>query len=66
MLTEATTAGFYKSPGWHTDYPRLQILTIEDLLHGKAPLIPGSQQTFKQAAKHVIDDGPAQMGLEME
>ncbi len=66
MQTEATTAGFYKSPGWHMDYPKVQILTIEDLLAGKAPLIPGSQQTFRQAAKHVGNDGPEQMGLEME
>jgi site-specific DNA-methyltransferase (adenine-specific) len=68
MLTEATTAGFYKSPGWHMDYPRLQILTIEDLLAGKGPLIPGSQQTFKQAAKagSADDDGPAQIGLGLE
>ena len=66
MLTEATTAGFYKSPGWHMDYPRLQILTIEDLLTGKAPLIPGSQQTFKQAAKHTANDGPEQMGLDID
>ena len=66
MLTEATTAGFYKSPGWHMDYPKVQILTIEDLLHGKGPLIPGSQQTFKQAAKAAASDGPEQLGLEME
>jgi site-specific DNA-methyltransferase (adenine-specific) len=66
MLTEATTAGFYKSPGWHMDYPKIQILTIEDLLAGKGPLIPGSQQTFKQAARQKSDDGPEQLGFEVE
>ena len=35
MRTEATGAGFYSSPGWNQDYPRLQILTIADLLEGK-------------------------------
>ena len=35
MRTEAADAGFYHSPGWNKDYPRLQILTIADLLAGK-------------------------------
>jgi hypothetical protein len=33
MKTEAASAGFYKSP-WG-DHPRLQMLTIEDLLDGR-------------------------------
>ncbi len=33
MLTEALTAGYYHSPGWHRDYPKLQIRTIEQLLN---------------------------------
>jgi hypothetical protein len=28
------TAGFYHSPGWNKDYPKIQILTITDLLDG--------------------------------
>jgi hypothetical protein len=28
METEAAAAGFYHSPGWDRDYPKLQILTI--------------------------------------
>ncbi len=28
MLTEAASAGYYRSPGWGRDYPRIQILTI--------------------------------------
>lgn len=51
MKTEATTAGFYHSPGWNKDYPRLQILTIEDLLRGGEGDMPPFSQSFKQAAK---------------
>jgi adenine specific DNA methylase Mod len=34
MVTEAVSAGFYKSP--KGDFPKIQILTIDDLLSGKA------------------------------
>ncbi len=34
MITEAVTAGFYQSP--KGDVPKIQILTIDDLLSGKA------------------------------
>jgi restriction endonuclease len=40
MNTEAVSAGFYHSPGWGRDFPKLQILTIADLLKGKAPEMP--------------------------
>ena len=39
MLEEAALKGFYHSP-LGKDYPRLQILTIEQLLAGKMPDIP--------------------------
>jgi DNA modification methylase len=50
METEAAAAGFYKSP-WGT-HPRLQILTIADLLGGKKIDYPPALQvnvTFKKA-----------------
>jgi site-specific DNA-methyltransferase (adenine-specific) len=52
METEAAAAGFYKSP-WG-NHPRLQILTIEDLLKGKKIDYPPARQvnvTFKKAPK---------------
>ncbi len=49
METEAVTAGFYESPGWGQKYPRLQILTIEQLLHGAQVQMPPAYGTFKQA-----------------
>lgn len=39
MLEEAAMKGFYHSP-LGKDYPRIQILTIEDILQGKSPDIP--------------------------
>ena len=51
MLTEAATAGFYESPGWGKTYPRLQILTVEDLLHGAEVRMPPAHGTFKVAPK---------------
>ena len=35
MKTEAVTAGFYESALWGKKYPKLQLLTIEELLAGK-------------------------------
>lgn len=54
MLTEAAEAGFFLA-GNGKEYPRLQILTIEDLFGGKRPLIPDmslNTMTFKKAAPH--------------
>ena len=39
MLEEAAMKGFYHSP-LGKDYPRIQILTIEEILQGKLPDIP--------------------------
>ena len=49
MLTEAAAAGFYRSPGWQRDYPRLQVLTIEQLLSGAVVKMPPAYAPFKQA-----------------
>jgi site-specific DNA-methyltransferase (adenine-specific) len=43
--TQAADAGFYRSPGWNQDYPRLQILTLADLLAGKGISMPPPSQT---------------------
>lgn len=51
MTKEAATAGFYHSPGWHQDYPRIQILTIAELLAGTGIKMPPAYGTFKQAQK---------------
>lgn len=52
MLTEAATAGFYRSPGFNRDFARLQILTIADLLKGHARVdMPPEHQLLKQALR---------------
>lgn len=63
METEAVTAGFYESPGWGKSYPRLQILTIEQLLHGAQVQMPPAYGTFKQATKVKAGSGPEQPSL---
>lgn len=50
----ATGAGFYDSPWTHQKHPRLQILTVAELLEGKGIDYPPSQHvdvTFKKAPK---------------
>lgn len=52
MVKEAIDAGFYKSENFTDKVPRVQILTIEELLEGKQIQFPHLQQeTFKQAPK---------------
>ncbi|MGZ3610708.1 MAG: hypothetical protein ACXWPS_04150 [Ktedonobacteraceae bacterium] len=51
MKTEAFIAGYYHSQGWNKDYPRIQILTISELLHGAEPKIPQQFAPFKKAQK---------------
>lgn len=50
-MTPAVSAGFYASPGWGQNYPKVQILTIQSLLAGAKVDIPPTHTTFKQAAK---------------
>lgn len=62
MLIEAAAAGFYRSPGWHQDYPKIQILTIKQLLSGVGVDMPPTGKTFKQAQR-VKEDKPDQPTL---
>ena len=69
MTTEATGAGFYRSEGWNQNYPKIQILTIEALLHGAKIQIPQTAGiTFQQAPKQKTKADKVQGGLfgEME
>ena len=54
MRKEAASAGFYHSPGWNRDYPKLQLITVEELLAGKKIDYPPSKEvdvTYKRAPK---------------
>lgn len=52
MLREAADAGFYTSPAG-TQHPRLQILTVEQLLNGQKLDLPAwhDVRTFRKAPK---------------
>jgi hypothetical protein len=54
MRTETATAGFFESKMWNRRYPKIQLLTVADLLAGKTIDMPPVRQvgaTFKKAPK---------------
>ena len=58
MREEAASADFYHSPGWNTTYPRIQLVTVRELLDGKTlayPHVTGT--TFKKAPKATPEHG---------
>lgn len=63
MRAEAAHAGFYHSPGWNKKYPRLQLLTVEELLSGKTIDRPPHSVTFKQAPKSGGPEEPVLPGI---
>lgn len=55
MKKEAASAGTYESVKWGKRYPRLQIITIEEVLAGKqiqCPPLSQVNRTFAKAPKH--------------
>jgi len=60
MQTEAVTAGFFESKTRGKKYPKIQLLTIAELLTGKKIDMPPIRQvdkTFKKAARHKGQEG---------
>jgi len=55
MLREAKATDPYVAKRWNHEYPRIQILTIEDLLKGKKPDIPPTVSSFQEAPR-IEDD----------
>ncbi|MBU4273173.1 MAG: site-specific DNA-methyltransferase, partial [Planctomycetes bacterium] len=53
MRTEAASAGFYECVAWNTKHPKIQILTVGELLDGKTLDAPPSRdiRTFKKAPR---------------
>jgi site-specific DNA-methyltransferase (adenine-specific) len=61
MEKEALESGYYESPNWGKQYPRVQLLTIEKLLSGEKPQLPPTPLNalaFKKAEK--VNDKPAE------
>lgn len=68
MQKEALSAGFYKSPSGKP-YPKIQILTIEDLINGnknieRPPKIAINDVTFKKAKRHIYKGEQGELKLE--
>ncbi len=57
MEMEALEIGRYKSEGFNRDYPKIQILTIEQLLAGEKVQFPGTDTTLKQAQREQQNGG---------
>ncbi|MHB1438922.1 MAG: DNA methyltransferase, partial [Thiobacillus sp.] len=51
MIKEAVSAGFFSSELWQRKFPRLQILSIEDLLNDKQIQMPAPYGAFKKAQR---------------
>jgi site-specific DNA-methyltransferase (adenine-specific) len=60
MKVEAVASGYYHSPIYDKDYPKIQILTIEELFQGKTVEMPPQEQTsvtFAKAPKVSKEEG---------
>ena len=57
MRTEAVSAGFYHSDLWQTDYPKIQIRTVGELLEGKGFEVPRHPQTYQPAQRITRAEG---------
>ena len=53
------------SPWWGKDYPKIQVLTIAELLRGAEVQMPPAHGTFKQAQR-VQQAGGEQLALDVE
>ncbi len=66
MRQEAARAGTYESLRWGKRYPRLQILTVADLLAGKeikCPPLSQTNRTFAKSPRHKAPDDSFQPPL---
>ena len=57
MNKEALSAGYYTSELWQKEYPKIQILTIEQLFDGEQIQMPPSHGTFKKAERVKKSEG---------
>jgi site-specific DNA-methyltransferase (adenine-specific) len=62
MIARAAAAGLYKTE-WR-DYPRVQILTVAELLDGKKPEMPWlDPSVFKKAKREAAPSGQGELGV---
>ena len=54
MLSEAASAGVYHSPNWNKEYPKIQILTIDDLFAGATVQMPPTARSYPKARRETL------------
>ena len=57
MITEANSAGLYHSDLWQTDYPKIQIRTVGELLEGNGFQMPPHQPMYQAARRIAPSEG---------
>ena len=57
MRREAVSAGFYHSDLWQTDFPKIQIRTVEELLAGESFQMPAPQPMYQPAQRVARPEG---------
>ena len=57
MTTEAVSAGLYHSDLWQTDFPRIQIRTVEELLEGDGFQMPPHQPMYQPSRRIARSEG---------
>ena len=57
MRREAAAAGFYHSDLWQRDFPKIQLLTIRELLEGREFEIPAHPSMYQPAQRAKLPEG---------
>ena len=57
MRKEAVSAGFYHSDVWQTDFPKIQIRTVEELLAGNSFQMPPHQPVYQPSRRIARSEG---------
>jgi site-specific DNA-methyltransferase (adenine-specific) len=66
MIAECKKIGKYKNSLVEQEYPKIEIVTVEDILNGKRITIPTSQQIAVVKSAEKKQDNRDQMKLELE
>ncbi|MBA7547371.1 hypothetical protein ES705_39788 [subsurface metagenome] len=66
MIAECKKIGKYKNSLVEQEYPKIEIVTVEDILNGKRITIPTSQQIAVVKSAEKKQDDSDQMKLEMQ
>jgi site-specific DNA-methyltransferase (adenine-specific) len=63
LREDAVSGGVDRSELWERDFPRVQILTVEEILAGKQPELPTTKSGYARAQRIEAEQGE-QLGLE--